>query len=47
MKQAIWHDLDMIKAALYGAALGLFVGIMIGYEIGWQPVVNTFRPLIG
>jgi len=47
MKQAIWNDRDILKAALYGATIGLIVGIVVGYEWAWQPVVNTFRPLIG
>jgi polyferredoxin len=45
--QAIWNDIDMIRSALVGAAIGLVVGIVIGYEWAWQPVVNTFKPLIG
>lgn len=47
LKQAIWNDYDMIKAALCGAAIGLVVGIIIGYEWAWSPVVKTFKPLIG
>lgn len=47
MKQAIWNDIDLIKGGLVGAAIGLVVGIGIGYEWAWQPVVNTFKPLIG
>jgi hypothetical protein len=47
MKQTIWNDIDLIKAGVVGSALGLVVGIAIGYEWAWQPVVNTFRPLIG
>ena len=47
MKQAIWNDIDLIKASLVGSAIGLVVGIAIGYEWAWQPVVKTFKPLIG
>jgi hypothetical protein len=47
MKQTIWNDYDMIKAVICGAAGGLIVGIIVGYEWAWRPVVNTFRPLIG
>jgi len=47
MKKAIWNDLDMIKGAAYGGIIGLIVGIAIGYEWAWQPVVKTFKPLIG
>jgi hypothetical protein len=47
MEKAIWCDSDILKAVLYGAAIGLIVGIVVGYEWAWQPVVKTFRPLIG
>jgi hypothetical protein len=47
MKQAIWNDIDLIKAVLFGAGMGLIVGVGIGYEWAWRPVVNTFKPLIG
>jgi hypothetical protein len=42
-----WYDRDMWKAGLYGVAIGFIVGVVVGYEWAWQPVVNTFRPLIG
>jgi hypothetical protein len=47
MKNAIWNDFDLIKAALLGSVIGLVVGIVIGYEWAWSPVVNTLKPLIG
>jgi hypothetical protein len=47
MKTAIWNDYDLIKATLVGGAIGLVIGIVVGYELAWQPVVNIFRPLIG
>jgi len=47
MKHAIWNDYDMIKSAIYGGVVGLIVGITLGYGWAWQPVVNTFKPLIG
>lgn len=37
----------MIKAALLGAVIGLIVGIVVGYQWAWEPVVRTFKPLIG
>jgi hypothetical protein len=37
----------MVKASLYGVAIGCVVGFVVGYEWAWQPIVNTFRPLIG
>lgn len=47
MKTAIWNDIDMIKAALFGSVIGLIVGVAVGYEWAWQPIVNNFKPLIG
>ena len=47
MKRAIWCDRDLIKIGLFGVTVGLVVGIAIGYEWAWRPVVNTFRPLVG
>ncbi len=47
MERAIWYDRDMLKAVAYGGCIGLIVGIVIGYEWAWQPVVKTFKPLIG
>ena len=47
MKKAIWYDSDIAKAALVGVTIGLVVGVIIGYEWAWRPVVNTFKPLIG
>ena len=37
----------MIKAALFGTVIGLVVGVFVGYQWAWQPVVRTFKPLIG
>jgi len=37
----------MLKAGLFGSAVGLVVGIVVGYEWAWQPVVKAFRPLVG
>jgi hypothetical protein len=47
MKTTIWNSLDLIKAALVGSIVGLIAGLITGYQWAWQPVVNTFRPLIG
>lgn len=47
MKTAIWYDSDLAKAALVGVAIGFVVGVIVGYEWAWRPVVNTFRPLVG
>ena len=47
MKQAIWNDRDLIKGVAYGGIIGFLIGFMVGYEWAWQPVVKTFRPLVG
>jgi hypothetical protein len=47
MKNAIWHDTDLVKAVLYGIVIGFVVGVAVGYEWAWRPVVNTFKPLVG
>lgn len=28
-KQAVWHDVDMFKAFLFGAFIGLIVGVIL------------------
>lgn len=43
----IWTDVDLIKSAVLGIVLGFAVGFLVGYEVAWEPVINTFRPLIG
>lgn len=46
-KQPIWHDQDLYKALGVGIVIGFVAGVIIGFEWGWQPVIQTFRPLIG
>jgi len=46
-KQPIWHDTDMIKSAAVAGAIGFIVGVIVGYEWAWKPVIETFKPLIG
>lgn len=43
----IWSDRDLLKFSLIGAGLGFVLGVLVGFEWAWQPVVNCFRPLIG
>jgi hypothetical protein len=47
MERAIWNDIDVIKGVAYGGLIGFIVGVVVGYEWAWQPVVKTFKPLIG
>jgi hypothetical protein len=28
-KQALWHDIDMVKAFLFGAFVGLIIGLIL------------------
>jgi hypothetical protein len=46
-KQPIWHNTDMIKAAAIAGVIGFMIGVTVGYEWAWKPVIQTFKPLIG
>jgi ElaB/YqjD/DUF883 family membrane-anchored ribosome-binding protein len=46
-RQPIWHDSDLYKSLAIGAVVGFIVGFLVGYEVAWEPVIRTFRPLIG
>jgi hypothetical protein len=46
-KQPVWHSADMIKSAAVAGAIGFIVGVIVGYEWAWKPVIQTFKPLIG
>ena len=45
--QPIWHNADMIKSAAIAGVIGFMVGVVVGYEWAWNPVIQTFKPLIG
>ena len=47
MKTAIWNDHDIIKALAIGAVSGFVVGLVVGFEWAWRPVIQTLRPLVG
>jgi hypothetical protein len=47
MKDQIWTNIDMFKAAIYGSIFGLLVGLAVGYELGFKPVVTAIKPLVG
>jgi F0F1-type ATP synthase assembly protein I len=42
-KQPLWHDSDLIKAAIVGAIIGLAVGLVVGYDLG-LPDINFYQP---
>jgi len=45
--QPIWHNADMIKAAVIAGVIGFMIGVIVGYDRAWAPVTQTFKPLIG
>jgi len=30
--QPIWHDSDLLKAGLFGALIGIFIGVMLAWH---------------
>lgn len=46
-RQPLWHDRDLYRSLAIGAVLGFVIGVIVGYEWAWQPVIQTFRPLVG
>ena len=45
--QPLWHDRDLYKSLAIGVIVGFVIGLIVGYEWAWQPVIQTFRPLVG
>jgi hypothetical protein len=43
----IWSDRDLLKFSAIGAVAGFVIGVVVGFEWAWRPVVNVFRPLVG
>ena len=46
-KLSVWNDKDLFKFASVAFGLGVLIGIGIGFEWAWKPVVDCFRPLMG
>jgi polyferredoxin len=46
-RQPIWNDKDLYKATAIGIIIGFLVGVVVGYEWAWRPVVQTVKPLVG
>ena len=45
--QPIYTVKDSYKFIAIGAVVGFVVGLVVSYEWAWQPVLQSFRPLIG
>lgn len=46
--QPIWKDSDLYKFAAIAAVIGFLIGVLVGYESAWRPVVsNCIRPFTG
>lgn len=45
--QPLWHDKDLYKAIAMGILIGFFIGVIVGYEWAWTPVIKVFKPLVG
>jgi len=45
--QPIYKENEIYKFIAIGAVVGFMIGFLVGYEVAWEPVIRTFRPLIG
>lgn len=45
--QPLYFEKDLWKAAAVGAVIGFLVGVFVGFEWAWRPVVTVFKPLVG
>ncbi len=45
--QPIYYGRDLFKSSLIGAVIGFIVGVLVGFEWAYQPVVSAIRPLVG
>lgn len=43
----IWSDRDLAKCSIVATGIGFVIGVVVGFEWAWKPVINCFRPLIG
>jgi hypothetical protein len=46
-KQPIWHDRDLYRVAMIGASVGFVLGVVVGFQWAWEPVVTTVRYMVG
>ena len=45
--QPIWKDSDLIRIGIIAGVIGFAIGVVVGFEWAWRPVVNCFKPLTG
>jgi len=45
--QPIYYGRDILKSSLMGAVIGFIVGVLVGFEWAYQPVIAVFKPLVG
>ena len=45
--QPIYYGRDILKSSLMGAVIGFIVGVLVGFEWAYQPVVSVIKPLVG
>jgi hypothetical protein len=45
--QPIYYGRDLFKSSLIGAVIGFIVGVLVGFEWAYQPVVSVIKPLVG
>jgi hypothetical protein len=43
----IWSNSDMAKAIACSLMIGFLIGVCVGYDLGFEPKVVTFKPLMG
>jgi len=39
-KQPLWYDRDLYKAAAVGSIIGFAIGVLVGFEWAWRPLVG-------
>jgi nitrate reductase gamma subunit len=45
--QPIYYGSDIFKASIWGVVIGFIIGLLVGFEWAYQPVITVFRPLVG
>ena len=43
----IWSDRDLAKFSAIALGIGFIIGVVVGFEWAWKPVIDCFRPLVG